>query len=332
MTVHIGPMGILLLVVLLVVAFSCLWSRYREALTYVHFYRHTCEDLHVFMLRYDVENDEVQLGLALSHLLQLPRHLRHYSRWSEAASKNPQDNRYYIVRCLQAYDDDRLYRFRCQEQKLHWFQLHSYMFRNRQGWAENVIGVFKDVTNQFNNEAELTTKAQTDSLTRLHNSSATRAYLATHVGHSLRAAVLLIDVDYFKRVNDTFGHQAGDRVLQLVADAIRYVMQGRGYLGRLGGDEFCCYLHELRDEDNLEQMCEQLNHKVTSLCLEEQIGMSITVSVGAAVLETGISYENAYSRVDTALYQAKRLGRNSYYVLKEERKVPAPIEEAETKN
>lgn len=316
MTLHIGPAGMLVFAFLLASLVYYFWQQHKEALFYVQFYRHISEDLNVYVLNYSIKDDELRLGEPLAALLDLPAHLRHYSKWSETVAHDPKDARYLLVRCLQAYDDDRLYRYRCKEDKLHRFHLRSYMFRNRQGWAENVIGVLKDVTNQFQNETELTAKAQTDGLTRLHNSGATRTYLEQHIGKSPQAAILLIDVDYFKRVNDTLGHQAGDRVLQLVADAIRAVMQGRGYLGRLGGDEFCCYIEQFPEgKGKLARICDQLNRQVTRICREEQVPMPITVSVGAALLETGISYQNSYSRVDRALYQAKNLGRNSYQVL-----------------
>ncbi len=129
-------------------------------------------------------------------------------------------------------------------------------------------------------------------------------------------AAMLVDVDYFKQINDRHGHQAGDRVLQGLARLLGRVLRGSDVLARYGGEEFVLLLPETTLEQGA-YIAERLRALVeaTAVLAVEEGGLSVTVSVGLAALDSGSEWQGDPSvwllqSADTALYQAKQNGRN----------------------
>jgi two-component system, cell cycle response regulator len=158
--------------------------------------------------------------------------------------------------------------------------------------------------------------AVTDSLTGLYN----RRYLESHLAHLVdhsnnrgkALAVIALDVDFFKAINDTYGHDAGDKVLQELAQRIRSSTRSIDLCCRTGGEEFVLILPGT-DMQLAEKIAERLRKGVASkpFLIGGDIAISVTVSAGVAWLQ-GIddSVEKLLKRADTALYSAKREGRN----------------------
>jgi len=124
-------------------------------------------------------------------------------------------------------------------------------------------------------------------------------------------SLALLDIDHFKQVNDSFGHPAGDRILQVFAKALLSVSRKSDIVARLGGEEFCVLMPDT-DADGARELAERLRQRIATLS-QQQLGIpgSVTVSLGLAT-EPGesASFERLYSRADKALYQAKSQGRN----------------------
>ncbi|WP_306602979.1 diguanylate cyclase [Azonexus sp.] len=165
-------------------------------------------------------------------------------------------------------------------------------------------------------EAELVAMATTDFLTGLFN----RRYFMGQMDNELarlkrvditRAAVLMLDLDHFKRVNDRYGHAAGDAVLKQFASTLQGELRKIDTAGRLGGEEFAILLLDA-DLAAAETFAERLRSKIAETPIEHdgQI-LSITVSIGITVLHgDDATAETALSRADEALYEAKNTGRN----------------------
>ncbi len=164
-------------------------------------------------------------------------------------------------------------------------------------------------------EKELARMATTDLLTGVLNR---RGFMGAAGQEFTRAAryerplsVLTVDIDRFKDVNDAYGHDAGDTVLQQFAAAWQTLLRGTDLLGRTGGEEFAVLLPET-DAARARELAE----RVRSACEHMSFsflpsGKSISVSVGVGSVETGdSSIEHALARADQALYEAKRHGRN----------------------
>lgn len=160
--------------------------------------------------------------------------------------------------------------------------------------------------------------AITDSLTGLHN----RRHLLELARHELQRArryrlpmsVFMLDIDEFKRVNDTYGHAIGDQVLQGVAECCRQELRGVDVLGRYGGDEFAAVLPETGLPAAC-QIAERLRKSIAQRALDTKAGqVTVTVSLGVAVLDDEhLAPETVLDRADQALYVAKQSGRNRVY-------------------
>jgi len=156
--------------------------------------------------------------------------------------------------------------------------------------------------------------AQTDELTRLPN----RRHLLAAAGQALQRArgdheplaLLALDIDLFKQVNDAHGHPAGDKVLRQVAHACRLALRPTDLLGRTGGGEFIAVLPNTAESDAA-MVAERLRAAVAALVLDPIVqGLRITASVGAAGWDGEELLPRLVSRADTRLYRAKTDGRD----------------------
>ena len=120
----------------------------------------------------------------------------------------------------------------------------------------------------------------------------------------------VVDVDHFKRINDNWGHLAGDKVLKIVAREMRTALKDSDFLARYGGEEFVVILPETRPAD-AEGRLNKLRSAIESIPFhfkEERI--AVTVSCGVVAIKAGESAESVFGRADKMLYQAKQEGRN----------------------
>ncbi len=126
--------------------------------------------------------------------------------------------------------------------------------------------------------------------------------------------VLLVDVDFFKDINDSFGHGVGDRALRMTAETLRNSIRQSDYLGRWGGDEFLVILTGL-SEDTLAEVGEKMRALVERSTLEVEGRMvAVTVSIGATMSRLEETHVELIDRVDGLLYQAKNQGRNAVHL------------------
>ena len=124
---------------------------------------------------------------------------------------------------------------------------------------------------------------------------------------------LELDIDHFKKINDTYGHQAGDQVILAVADALRSTFRSNDITIRLGGDEFGVFAVGIVDQEMAEAMLHRLFHKIVNLDIPELYGEKISVSVGAVLCtdHSAESFEELYARADDALYISKKSSGSS---------------------
>lgn len=160
---------------------------------------------------------------------------------------------------------------------------------------------------------ELQHSARTDAKTGLLNSGGwqllARQHLAQCAGAGTPATVLLIDLDHFKNVNDTYGHLAGDVVLKSVAEILTRELRGYDAVGRYGGEEFIALLPAVEGQSAL-AIAERIRQRISSATVADS--MHVTVSIGIAVgqVVSGMELEDLIDAADIALYEAKGGGRN----------------------
>ncbi len=151
----------------------------------------------------------------------------------------------------------------------------------------------------------------TGALSRGYVTELARHDVALARRHGRPLAVAMLDIDHFKRVNDTHGHAAGDRVLCAVVTAARRCLRASDYLGRIGGEEFVCVMPEAAAADAL-ACAERIRREVAGLRVPAEEGpLRVTVSLGVAVLDAAHdSWETLLHGADGALYRAKSAGRD----------------------
>lgn len=165
-------------------------------------------------------------------------------------------------------------------------------------------------------EEQLRLAATTDPLTGILNRrsffDAACAAMAEAETSGRAVALLLLDVDHFKRVNDTYGHPVGDEVLKAVVQSISSCTGSAALFGRWGGEEFALLLRDWDGEDGLLAATERICATVQRLNVEPAPGLTCSVSIGCAVVgpADGGRIDTVIHRCDQALYAAKRAGRN----------------------
>lgn len=198
-----------------------------------------------------------------------------------------------------------------------WFDLELHIESDTVDGEPTLVLFAADVTERHRSEERLSYLAYSDSLTGIPN----RALLADRLRLALRdawkfngsVAILMADLDGFKAVNDTHGHEAGDTVLQLVSHRLRACLRDTDTLARLGGDEFAALLPRISDKGDAEAVAIRM---IEALREPFDIGPSpvkIGISIGIAVYpENATSADALQAAADTALYRVKRSGKNAF--------------------
>jgi diguanylate cyclase (GGDEF)-like protein len=161
-------------------------------------------------------------------------------------------------------------------------------------------------------QAALRAMADTDPLTSLLNRRAMTDIVARQEAHVRRGRSLsfvLCDIDHFKRINDTRGHEAGDAVLKAVSEALRQSVREVDHLARWGGEEFLAVLPDT-DHAGAEGVAQRLRQAVEAIAVAIGERIPVSITLGVATVQAGESADQAIARADAALYAGKRSGRN----------------------
>lgn len=201
--------------------------------------------------------------------------------------------------------------------KLIWVSCTMHLLQDTQTNDIKVFSYIENINEEKCKKLELIYKSEHDVLTELYNKATTEKliaeYLLTHKAKITKHAFIIFDIDYFKLINDNFGHAFGDVVLSEVARKIKKLFREDDILGRIGGDEFAVFMKSIPNTQvvsiKANEMCETVRESYTQNGNEYKI----SISIGIAIYDTyGSNYEELYKHSDTALYFSKRNGRNQY--------------------
>ncbi len=191
---------------------------------------------------------------------------------------------------------------------------------NNQGQVRSVLAVARDVTLLKEHQQRLTRIAHYDSLTGLPN----RLLLADRMQQAMmlsarrneKIAVIYIDLDGFKEINDRYGHDVGDRLLRQVAKRMKATLRDGETLARLGGDEFVAVLQGLKDLSDCEPLLERLLNASGREFQDEGRTLRVTASLGVTVYpqEKSLDADQLLRQADQAMYQAKVAGKNQFHL------------------
>lgn len=194
---------------------------------------------------------------------------------------------------------------------------------NRVGEVIGAIIIFHDVSEARAMAMKMTHIAQHDALTNLPN----RVLLRDRTEQAIKVAkrdrhfcaLILIDIDNFKQINDTQGHMVGDQLLQLIAHYLTGFLRDSDTLSRQGGDEFLILLSEIDDPENIADFCERIRGSFERQWHIDSLVFNITVSMGVSIYPNdGEDPDTLYRHADAAMYTAKRLGRNAFHFFSDE--------------
>ncbi|WP_345798075.1 EAL domain-containing protein [Castellaniella sp. MT123] len=190
---------------------------------------------------------------------------------------------------------------------------------NEDGSVACRIGLFSDVTEKRRREASIWRQAHYDHLTQLPNRQMFHENLHRSIDESresgLPFALVFLDLDLFKEVNDTFGHDEGDELLRLVSRRLLSCVRGSDLVARLGGDEFTLIVRGLKRLDDIQPICQKVLQAVAQPYVLDSNTVHISASVGVTFFpRDGASATELLKHADLAMYAAKEKGRNQYCV------------------
>ncbi len=218
------------------------------------------------------------------------------------------------------------YRHRGEDGKYAWVRMSIQMLPDPYSCNVRASILLRDIDAQKCEELTLMDQLRTDTLTGALNRGAFLEAAAAVFAQPRNAglhALVMVDVDRFKRINDRYGHGCGDRVLARICDVLRNALRADDVVGRLGGDEFALLLRNVASVEALQGKLDALRAQICAQLSEE---LCVTCSFGAAACpQDGISFDELYWKADAALYAAKEGGRNCARIYEADMGRPQPL-------
>jgi len=197
--------------------------------------------------------------------------------------------------------------------ELYQAELSFDVIKDEQGQVHQFVGVISDISERKKREAELNRLADTDTLTGLPNRARFSSHLSQLVREQVEHALLVFDLDNFKKINDSLGHELGDTLLCKLSERLSLFTRFKAKLYRLGGDEFAVVLENTNDIHSITSLAKDLLKQINLPFFIEQHELAITSSVGIVLYpEDGNDPQALLRNADTAMYHAKNEGANRY--------------------
>ena len=199
-----------------------------------------------------------------------------------------------------------------------WYRLVFSSILGNEGYVTRVVGRLTNIHDNKLKELELEIKAQKDTLTELFNKGASELLIKQALRNAKEQdagklnAMIVLDLDNFKSVNDNLGHAYGDLVLHEAAKVMRDMFKGRDIVGRVGGDEFVIFMYDIEDIRNADIMARKLCRSIRKVYPCEGKEIVVTASIGIAISDKpNLTYEELFERADKAMYVSKNSGKNN---------------------
>ncbi|OIJ18941.1 hypothetical protein BKP45_14525 [Anaerobacillus alkalidiazotrophicus] len=291
-------------------------SKYKKEVTVL---KNMYDHLHVICFSYDIENDKLYISKGVNEisiftdteLMEKPKLLKHFIRNID------QEKEKDIVNLLLTRKKGKVeFSVKDVNNHLRWMEIQTNPIQDESSKVEIINGLIIDVTEQKLFEMKLKQMAYYDELTDLPNRKMIQKHLTKILARSKRHdhsfAVMFIDLDGFKKVNDTLGHEYGDLLLVEVAKRLNNTVREEDLTGRLGGDEFIIVFEETSTEE-VEKIAERILNSISEpFCFQENES-KVSPSIGISIFpKDGENIETLIKNADKAMYHAKNKGKNSF--------------------
>lgn len=173
-----------------------------------------------------------------------------------------------------------------------------------------------EVSKKYNQKfRDLVNQATTDGLTGLLRRDAFEYKVGNYLKNEVPISFLMIDVDNFKSINDTYGHEVGDRILKNVSSIFKECIDDDGIVSRLGGDEFAGVIVNIYNKKEIKKILDTIYDQIKKISIREDKNFCVTLSMGVKIVSNyhkAISFKEIYLASDEALYKSKNNGKNQY--------------------
>lgn len=199
-----------------------------------------------------------------------------------------------------------------------WTRISSTAYLDENDRLTRIVGFLQDIDTLKRAEQALKERAERDSLTALLNKASAEQliteYLEQRSADNL-SAVLIMDLDNFKSINDNCGHLHGDAVLTQIGKSLKRLFRTDDIIGRIGGDKFMILMRDIPNEDLVYKRCEQILENVRNLLEQNAPNLNTSCSIGVALVPLhGTNYTELFRRADEALYRSKNKSKNAWTV------------------
>lgn len=199
-----------------------------------------------------------------------------------------------------------------------WILIRTATLKDADGKPLKAVGVMVDIDRAKKSEAKLTAQASYDALTELYNRETIESQIDNEISLSemrqAKMAVLFIDVDDFKHFNDDYSHATGDQVLKFLANTIKEAVDGIGFAGRYGGDEFIAMIRNTESNDPA-VIAQRLIDKLADgfdADIGERLGVSVSIGIALIKDDYNTRVEYLIGKADDAMYSVKKSGKSGY--------------------
>ena len=300
------------LTILALILTGLLYREHRRRINQWDFFLWMSRTAGFFVFDYDPINDKMHLSPSCASVLHLPETIQDF-RTASKRLDSPLEKLgiHFLVQAIQKNDITQELCLTYANDRTCFYRVNSHKFYDKNHLkVRRITGFFSDITSHTVKEQQLRQKAATDQLTGVYNRGAIHDLIRIALKKGIPGAFIMLDIDYFKTINDSSGHQAGDKVLQHVVQILREHIRHTDIIGRMGGDEFCLYLPNIPSKDYAQKLCERICDTIPSSIHYGTEDHPVTLSVGGTISHPQDTFTSLYSRADNALYQSKRQGRN----------------------
>lgn len=266
---------------------------------------------------WDLVTNEVAWNQRFYDLLQLAEALTldHFVHWEDEAYYKKALNDHFNGHIPFSVD----VRLRKQSGEYVWTAISGEALRDSEGVAIRMVGSVRDITERKQSEERMRFLAYHDTLTGLTNRRRFYEEVSSAAAHLDQPfALIVLDLDHFKKINDSFGHQMGDKLLQLVADGLKGLVRKGDHIARFGGDEFVV-LYRFQQISEIETFANGLSTYLSKLMFDEGVNLTISASAGVSLFpRDGADTDSLFKKADIAMYKVKQNGKNHFEIFSEQ--------------